>query len=353
MRIHHLLDSRGFGGIESHVALLVEEQTARGHEASLVLFKNYGPHPLVERLASHGLAFRLLDGHFGSLLANLRDRRPDVLHTHGYKAGVLGRLAGRMTGIPVVSTFHNGDAGTGLLRLYTALDRATALVSRNIAVSRTIASRVPNCTLIPNFTRVPDVSALSLKQTPLIGFVGRLAEEKGPDRFLVLAARLGVPAILFGDGPLRASLEATAPSTISFAGRVESMDAHWRRVGLLVISSRAEGLPLAALEAMAHGVPVAAFALGGLSELIEDRVNGFLAPPDDEAALEAAVRHWLSTPSAERAALSEAARSRIVAHYSAEAIVAQILEVYREAGATQSANPLVAKCENPSPRLLR
>lgn len=320
-----LLDSRGFGGIESHVAELAAGLREAGRAPRVLLLQDHGPHPLAARLAAEGVPMEALRGGFGVLWRRLRAGRPAVLHTHGYKANLLGRLAARLTGTRCVASFHAGERPPGLLALYDAADRWTSFLGPRIAVSRPILARLPwGGELVPNFLALPPEPPAG---TPLsVAFVGRLSHEKGPDLFAELSQLAAGPRFeVFGDGPMRC--EITAPGLVLHGAR-PGMSEAWAGIGLLAITSRAEGLPLAALEAMAHGVPVAAFALGGLPELIADGQNGFLAAPGDLPALAGAVRHWAAKDASARRAMGNAARATIAKHYSREAGVARILSIY-------------------------
>ncbi len=311
-----VLDSRNMGGIESHVAELAAGLLAAGDQPRVMLLADYGPHPLRRRLAAEGVACGVLNGTLGGLVAALRAARPLVIHSHGYKANVLCRLAGLATGTPHVATYHAGERPAGRLALYDWVDRWTAFAGKRVAVSRPIAARLPfGAALIPNFVALP--ANVPPPTSWRIGFAGRLSHEKGPDIFARLARQLpGAAFCAFGDGPMRAELVADRPNNLTLMGAVDSMAPHWGSIGLLVISSRAEGLPLAALEAMAHGVPVAAFGMGGLPDLISHGKNGFLAQSGDATALVRVVTQFLALSERARADLSSAARRRIAQAYS-------------------------------------
>jgi glycosyltransferase involved in cell wall biosynthesis len=328
-----LLDSSGLGGIESHVAELAAGLAAAGRVPRVIFLTDFGSHPLRDRLDAAGLAWEALPGGFRALSRRLRQGRPALLHTHGYKANLLGRIAARLAGLPAVSSFHAGERPAGAVGLYDLADRWTAGLAGRVAVSRQIAGRLPwRAEVVPNFVALPDATPGG---RPLaVAFVGRMVPEKGPDRFAALAGLVPGPRFLaFGDGPGRAAAEAAAAGRVDFRGGVPGMAGHWAEVGLLAITSRAEGLPLAALEAMAAGVPVAAFALGGLPELVTDGVDGWLAPPDDLPALAAKVAAWAALDGAARDAVGAAARATIAARFGREAGVARLLAVYRKAGA--------------------
>lgn len=328
--IWQLLDSRSIGGIESHVCTLAEGLAEAGERVRVLLLSDHGPHPMAARLARAGLPLEVLGGGLPGMVRAIRGRRPAVVHTHGYKCNLLGRAAARLTGTPVVATMHSGEPGSGKLRLYLTLDRLTSVLGPAIAVSPSIARRLPGRPVtLANFVAVPPAVQAPAKA---IGFVGRLSHEKGPDLFAALAAELpGRTCIVFGDGPERDAI-ATAP--VQWRGMVQDMGPHWGEIGLLCMPSRHEGLPMAALEAMARGIPVAAFAVGALPDFIHDGENGFLASPGDLAALRTAVERWLAMDSAARARIAEAARETVRQRFDRARAVAAVLEVYRRAGAT-------------------
>lgn len=327
--IWQLFDSRNLGGLETHVMQLAEALSTAGFPVRIMLLTDYGPHPMQELVEQIGVPMEALDGSFGGLRSALRSRRPRLVHTHGYKGGLFGRIAARLTATPVVSTFHAGDAGTGKLRLYTWLDEFTAFLAPAIAVSDPIADRLnTTATVLDNFVSMPGDKAHSAADA--VAFVGRIDVEKGPDLFCQLSEHLPeeVPLVMFGDGPMRAELEAEYGSRIDFRGQVTSMAPHWREIGLLCMSSRNEGLPMAALEAMARRVPVAAFDVGDLHKAVVNEVSGWLTPAHDVPQLAAAIRAWYESPSAEKEATGIAARVRVENRFSPKAVLPKVLEIY-------------------------
>lgn len=329
-----LLDSSRVGGIETHVATLAGGLAAAAVSAEVVFLTDHGPHPMKALLDQAGTAHRTLAGGLGGLLGGLRRHRPALVHTHGYKAGVLGRLAGAVLGIPVVSTYHAGEPGTGRLRLYHGIDRATASLAHAIAVSEEIRGKLPGggTPVIGNFVDLPAAAARRGRRARTVAFVGRLSPEKGPDEFCALAEALPATDFeVFGDGPMRGPLESRFGGRVRFHGTVPSMSGHWQDIGLLCMPSRHEGLPLAALEAMASGVPVAAYAVGGLPRCIDHGRSGWLAAPGNRAELVAAVTAWQAQDEDEAEAMAEAARATIARDFSREAGVRKVLAVYARA----------------------
>ncbi len=131
----------------------------------------------------------------------------------------------------------------------------------------------------------------------VVGFSGRISEEKGPDLFVDLASRLRdreARFVMTGAGPMDASTRRRAgrlrlDATLEFRGVVSDIADHLRHLDVLVLPSRQDGRPVVVLEALASGVPVVAARLGGIPEMVDDGVNGFLCPPGDVAAMAACI----------------------------------------------------------------
>jgi hypothetical protein len=322
------VDSAGPGGVETHLAALAPALRRAGVAAEVVFLADHGPHPLRGLLDSAGAPWRVLGRGLRGLAAAVARERPALLHSHGYKAALFARALRLKGGPPVVSTMHSGGFGRGRVGLWNRLDHLTAGLSRLIAVSPALAARYPGASLIENGIEPPPDPP---QPGDAVAFVGRLSEEKDPVAFARLArARPEGRWLVFGDGPLRAEAEAAAAGAAEFRGAVSSMASHWEEVGLLVMPSRFEGLPMAALEAMARGRPVAAYAVGGLPGLLGEG-RGFLAPPGDEAALSAAVGRWRAMPAEAKAALGHACRAHIAERHGVEDCARATLAVYEAA----------------------
>ncbi len=296
VKIWQLVDANAIGGIERHVATLVGALCARGLDAEVVLWRHYDGSPWRAQLVAGGVPHRVLDGTIAGLWAALRRERPALLHTHGYKANILGRVAARLLSIPVVASYHSGERGTFPVSLYLSADMAMAGLAPRIAVSQEIARRLGRpAHVVRNFLPVPQhppADALPMR----VGFIGRLSPEKGPDLFCEIARRAapGLEWHVWGDGPMRGELERTYGDTVVFHGLALDVAAAFDAIGLLMMPSRAEGLPMAALEAFAAGVPVAAARVGDLPDLIRHGDTGWLfAPGDlDEAGASPAGGRW-------------------------------------------------------------
>ncbi|OCT21376.1 glycosyl transferase family 1 [Pseudomonas putida] len=313
--ILHLLSSGGFYGAER--MLLDHCQATPGRHR--VLFLD-APQDLVMRFREAGIDCQSCHG-LGALLrqvAAVRGERP-LINTHNFKGMVFGWLAATLWRLPLVTTQHGFTPRSTKQRFYTWLSLQlcrTPTVATVVCVAESIArihrqAGVPASKLqvIPNGLPEPVASVQSApvgagssrdgstavqghgsRQAPwLAGYVGRLSSEKGPDLFLDTLIPLcqrhpHLHAVMLGDGPERATLQARIDAAglaerITLAGFQRDMQAWMTRLDALVISSRTEGTPMILLEAMQDGVPVVAFGVGGIPDVIEHGRSGLLAAP--------------------------------------------------------------------------
>ena len=229
-----------------------------------------------------------------------------------------------------------------LATLNTAICRAAAECYRRIGAARR-PRMVPNGIDTSHF-RPDDDRRRAVRDALGLGaeFVwlasGRLVEQKDCATLLEAFHRLHDSAsvlLIAGEGALRASLQAQAEQ-LGIAGRVRFLGFCADLAGLMnaadgyAMSSRWEGLPLALLEAAASGLPIVATDAGGNGELVSDK-EGFLVPPADPSSLAAAMERLMALPAGRRAAMSAAARNRVVRDYSVEIVVTEWEKIYREA----------------------
>lgn len=192
----------------------------------------------------------------------------------------VGASSSRDGSTAVQGTGSAGDRGTrplpqGSLEASTPVHRATPTAPVGAGSSRDGNNAV---------------QSQGSRQAPwLAGYVGRLSSEKGPDLFLDTLIPLcqrhpHLYAVMLGDGPERATLQARIDAAglaerITLPGFQRDMQAWMTRLDALVISSRTEGTPMILLEAMQDGVPVVAFGVGGIPDVIEHGRSGLLAAP--------------------------------------------------------------------------
>jgi glycosyltransferase involved in cell wall biosynthesis len=173
--------------------------------------------------------------------------------------------------------------------------------------------------------------------------VGRLAEPKDFSTLIAAVARLDRGSArlrVFGDGPLRASLQAAIAAldvteSVVLAGEVPDVRPYLAESDIFVLSSRSEGMPLSVLEAMAAGLPVVASAVGGLSEVIVDGETGLLAGAGDVELLASALRRLVGDPEL-RERLGVLGRRRAEEEYGLPRWHAAHLALYRQLLETRS-----------------
>lgn len=243
------------------------------------------------------------------LTAAMRRFRPDIVHTHTAKAGVLGRTAAVLARVPVrVHTFHghllHGYFSPPKTRLIVATERALAKVSDHLIA---VGGRVRDDLLSAGIGRleqyhvVPpgtDLRPLPDRETarrglglpiegPVVAYVGRVTRIKRPDRFVEVAqaVRREIPDVRFvvcGDGDLLSKVIATAgglDGTLHLLGWRADVETVYAAADLVLLTSDNEGMPTSLIEAGLAGLPTVATRVGGVPEVVQDEVTGLLAAP--------------------------------------------------------------------------
>jgi glycosyltransferase involved in cell wall biosynthesis len=297
-----------------------------------------------------------------ALMRVIRRVRPHIVHTHTAKAGAVGRLAAALCGVPVVvHTFHGhvlrGYFSPAKTAVYRNIERGLARrTDRLLTVTDLVrdellalgVGRPEQYITVPlGFDLAPLVHAagrrgelraeLGVGAAPLVGIVARLVPIKAHEIFLDAAARIraAVPDARFlivGDGECRQALEARVDAlglreAVRFLGWRADLDRLYADLDVVVLTSRNEGSPVALIEAMAAGVPVVSTAVGGVPDVVAHGTSGLLAPVDDAAAV-AEHTVTLLRDRARALTMGGAGRSRVVATYSADRLVADIERLY-------------------------
>ncbi len=298
-----------------------------------------------------------------SKLARLvRQGRYDIVHTHSSKAGVLGRWAGWMAGVPIIiHTVHgwgHTDCQHPFVRsIYIVLEKLTQRITDRLVVVSprntekgladgiatpdkyvTIRSGIEmDRFLRPSRSRAEMRAELGIPpDVPVMGTVARLSLQKAPLDFVAAAAIVAdaIPQahfIFVGDGPLRDQTEAAieeAGLTTRFhlTGLRRDVPELLTTFDVFALSSLWEGLPRVLPQAMAARLPMVATAIDGNAEAVSDGVNGRLVPPADPPALARAVIALLRDPDAARW-MGQAGLAR-VHEFSAAKMVDDIARLY-------------------------
>jgi glycosyltransferase involved in cell wall biosynthesis len=322
MRVIFMTAPAEVGGLERVVEMLAAGLVACGHDVlvAAVTASPDGAAEFIHGLAALGVRAERIEVPQREYLKEVKGIRecvagfgPAVMHTHGYRADVIAGGVARRAGLPVVSTAH-GYSGEGLRNLlYQKLqERALRRFDAVVAVSAPIRARLERAgvprerlRLIQNafrpgalaLTRSDARQALGIDESEfVVGWVGRLEREKGPDVMLRAALPLaqdGISVSFIGDGAMmggltRASLGAGV-ERVRFHGRVSDAARLLSAFDVFALTSRTEGTPIAVLEAMAAGTPIVATCVGGIPDMLSSD-EAVLVEPEDEAAIARAVR---------------------------------------------------------------
>lgn len=308
LRVAHIIHSLGPGGAESVLVELADAAEAAALDLVVIALSPTERPVHAESLRTRGVPVVELDlarwdpRAISRAIAELRRIRPAVVHTHLKHADLVGAVAGRVLGLPVVSTLHVvEDMPAGFVAKYK---RTAGLVVRRRTAARTIAlstrqrdwyealvGHADGLVVLPNGVADPapiDAAARAqlrarlgaVEGRPLIVSASLMRPEKGHDLLLdavsLLPEELRPVVALAGDGELRAGLEARVAADpvlrdrVRFLGYRDDVPALLAAADLVVHTSLADALPTAVMQAMAVGSPVLATDVGGIPDIVGD-----------------------------------------------------------------------------------
>jgi glycosyltransferase involved in cell wall biosynthesis len=360
LKVCHFLSGDRWAGAEVMAFHLLRGFRAEGEvEVSAVLF-NEGR--LAEELRGAGVPVTVLKERHRSFIALALEARRlvgegsfDLLHSHRYKENILVYLAAcaQRHRPHLVATQHGLPEPTSRratlnsfiyrvnLHLMASHFDGVAVVSRNIEEHFVgdlgfSASRVR---VIHNGLRLPLVPEVGWAAELIVGSAGRLFPVKDYPLMVEIAreVRAQEPSVGFalaGEGPERGRIEDLCGryrlgDSFELCGEVREMTAFYRRLGLYLNTSVHEGVPMSVLEAMAHGLPVVAPKVGGFIEIVADGTDGFLIEGRDPRSF--AEKCLLLARDRQRCeTMGKAARQKVAARFSLEAMVGAYGRLYRE-----------------------
>jgi glycosyltransferase involved in cell wall biosynthesis len=363
LRVAHLIHSLGPGGAESVLVELADAAEAAALDLTVIALSPTERPVHAESLRARGVPVVELNlarwdpRAFSRAISALRTIGPAVVHTHLKHADLVGAVAGRVLGLPVVSTLHVvEDVPAGLVAKYK---RTAGLVVRRRTAARTIAlsarqrdwyqSLVGNAdglVVLPNGVADPapvDAAARARLRAqlgavdgrPLVVSASLMRPEKGHDLLLdavsLLPGDVRPVVALAGDGELRPALEARVAANpvlrdrIRFLGYRDDVPALLGAADLVMHTSLADALPTAVMQALAVGSPVVATDVGGIPDIVGDDA-GVLTPP--EAQPIATALRMLLNDDALRKRMSVAGRERFLARFESGRWAVNLRELY-------------------------
>ena len=367
MQVVQMIDQLSVGGAQKLLVTFAEQARHSSEiQARLLSLGADGERPLAKEIAALGMPVvtlggkRLLDmGRLRRMVAYLRSQPVDIVHTHLTYANILGVIAGRLAGVPVVSTLHTAGRDARHyhpLRSWLeilALRWGTAqvlAVGQNVAAfhqprlgSRRQIEVLPNGVAAAISLSAQERCALRQQvcgdpERPLVLAVGRLSAPKGYADLIeafssLKAAHPRAALAIAGDGALCSELSAQIErlglaGTAFLLGQRQDVPQLLAASDIFASSSHWEGLPLAVLEAMMAGLPVVATRVGDVPQVLVNG-SGLLVEPHQPQELAQALKRLLDNPQ-ERFELGARAAEVARSSYSASAWFERLVGVYRK-----------------------
>lgn len=325
-------------------------------EADYIDLRGHDVRP--HRMPSLGRSLRPADDlrAVAALIAEMRRFRPHIVHTHTAKAGLLGRVAATVTGVPAsVHTYHghllHGYFSPARTRLVVAGERVSArFTDRIVAVGTRVrdelvaagVGRYDQYVVVPPGTSLgplPGRAAARLAlgvggDDPVVAYVGRLTRIKRPDRLMAVARAIhrlvpGVRFVVCGGGDAAAEIAAAADElggSIRPLGWRADVETVYAAADLVLLTSDNEGMPVSLIEAGLAGLPVVATRVGSVGEVVKDGVTGLLAGRDTGELTRHTARLLLDEPL--RRQLGEQARAWTTQRFGPDRLVADVTAIY-------------------------
>lgn len=354
MRILQVLPYFCFGGAETMCENLTCALMAQGHEVTVVSL--YGERtPISRRMEEAGVRIIYLDKRLGldismvpKLKRIMKEEKPDVVHTHldVIKYAV---AAARLAGVPkCVHTVHNvadkeaeGKAQKAINGFYFRRGWSVPVALSPEVQASVMAFYGLKKEQVPVAYNGVDLSRCLPKESYRAGeefhilHIGRFNEQKNHELLLKVFWRLsqenpGLRLELIGEGELRQKLERQAVALgidkrIAFLGAQTNVYPYLQKADLFLLPSRYEGIPMTIIEAMGTGLPIVATAVGGVPDMLQNGVDGFTVPCEEEEITEACAKVIRDEGLRER--LGRAAREN-ARRFSAEAMGKRYVEIY-------------------------
>jgi glycosyltransferase involved in cell wall biosynthesis len=282
----------------------------------------------------------------------LRAEGADLLHVHSRKGDLPAILAGRLAGVPVVFS-RRVDNAPNRADLWLKFPLCTRIVTISQGIREVLAAAGvagPRIACIPSAIDVAGYDTACERawfraefaleeEAPVLGVVAQLIPRKGHTVLFEALARLlpdhpRLKVLLFGQGPMEEELRRAAARlglerNVQFAGFRADLPRILPCLSALVHPAWMEGLGVSLLEAAACGVPIVASRAGGMPEIVQDGVNGFLIEPGDSAGLAERLGRLLEDP-ALAVGMGRAGRLRVLERFAVERMVEGNYALYRE-----------------------
>jgi glycosyltransferase involved in cell wall biosynthesis len=358
MRVLHVIARLNVGGTARYITQLAIELPKHGIETFVATGFVQGAEvedPSAQsidliRIPSMGRSIRPIKDHFArkQLEKIIKEVKPDIIHTHTFKAGYVIRM--KKQAVPVVHTFHghllDDPEFSGIKsKLIVALERKLAKKSAKlVTVGRRVADElleqqigtrnqfvnIPPGVVAVNVTpKVQALKNLDLEGngTPIVGWIARVTGVKNPIRALEVADALpDTRFVMAGGGDLLEQVKAKAPTNVSVIGWAEAADL-FGASDIILSTSENEGMPVALIEAQLAGKPVVATDVGSVSEVILNHETGIVT--NKNAGSIASAVESLMLDKTTREEMGRLAIARAQALFSVDRMINAHIELYK------------------------
>jgi glycosyltransferase involved in cell wall biosynthesis len=354
----HVIARLNVGGTARYLTQLAEHLP--NHNVKIVIASGYVQGEEVEdpsasqfkiiRIPSLGRAINLIADYkaYKELKRVVADLKPDLIHTHTFKAGLIGRI--RNLGVPVVHTFHGhlftdpefkGVKGTviRLIEKYLAprshslvtvgVGVAQDLIKKGIGVRSQYRSIAPGVLPLDVTKRSKAFKNVNLTDDGkfVVGWIARMTGVKNPQRALEIAQQIpNLHFVMAGGGDLLDSIKAKAGNNVSVVGWQDARDV-FGACDLVLSTSENEGMPVALIEAQLAGLPVVATNVGAVAEVVDSGATGWVVATDN-AALVHAIRKVVDSPDKGKD-MGQAAATRAQKLFSVDRMITAHVDLYR------------------------
>lgn len=365
MRILYVITKSEIGGAQTHLMEVVRYMHRAGHDVSVVTGTTGW---LTNELAAIGVDYKILPDlvreinpakdikTINYICRIMEDKHPDIIHCHSSKAGIVGRIAGAIKNVPAVFTAHGWAFTSGVSPakriIYSAIEHMMLGITRKVICVSEFDRQLAKRCFLHNYNRIVTVHngivdknfnsnivkeySLSLKLVS----VARFSHQKNNMQLIMAVEQINklysgsLQLNMVGDGPLLSEAQAYATSHklenyVHFLGSRTDVDDILNQNDIFCLISNYEGLPISIIEAMRAEMPIIASDVGGVNELVQDGVNGFLIPRGNISELVDKLKYILEHKKLIKS-MGKASRKNYEKEYTADRMTQKILSVYNE-----------------------
>lgn len=365
MRILYVITKSEIGGAQTHLMEVVRYMHYAGHD---VLVVTGTAEWLTNELAAIGVDYEILPDlireinpakdikTINSICHILEDKQPDIIHCHSSKAGIVGRIAGAIKNIPAVFTAHGWAFTSGVSPakriIYAAIEHIMLGIAKRVICVSEFDRKLAKRWFLHNYNRVITVhngiadkkfSSSTVREYSLplkLVSVARFSHQKNNMELIRAVEQINklysgsLQLNMVGDGTLLSEAQAYVTShklenDVHFLGSRTDVDDILNQNDIFCLISNYEGLPISIIEAMRAGIPIIASDVGGVNELVQDEVNGFLIPRGNISELVDKLKYILHHKELIKS-MGEASRKIYEEEYTADRMNQKILSVYNE-----------------------